>query len=392
MPLLPYRPNALEWPLSPQQVEGLNATIENIYTELRRLTGGTAHDILSATHSDSEPAAEVDGDIITGQAGAWKRLPVGADKEHLVVDGTDPAWGTDGSALTDLNASNITTGTLDAARLATSGVVAGTYGDATHVPQVTVDNKGRVTAAADVAISAPTHSLLSTTHPDTTPASPTLGDLVVAQNAGALDVGKYFLDGVAFDYVPNANDVGAEAFWIDGAPGAGLVSSGAVKWARKANGTAGYVLTAGATGAEWQPASFGGSGVTVYRASNFILADRVATAVTHSTVTVDDSSFWSAGAPTRLTVPASKAGWYSVVGQAVFAAVTGRKVYAQIYVNGVERASVGGDAKILQVSGMFKLAVGDYVELYLYAEQNVAGDPEAITGGSASTFLSMVKL
>lgn len=37
--------------------------------------------------------------------------------------------------------------------LAASGVTAGTYGDATHVAQVTVDGKGRVTTATSVAIS-----------------------------------------------------------------------------------------------------------------------------------------------------------------------------------------------------------------------------------------------
>lgn len=34
-----------------------------------------------------------------------------------------------------------------------SGVTPGTYGDATHVAQITVDEKGHVTAVADVAIS-----------------------------------------------------------------------------------------------------------------------------------------------------------------------------------------------------------------------------------------------
>jgi hypothetical protein len=50
------------------------------------------------------------------------------------------------------NATNISSGTLVAARLATSGVTAGTYGSASAVPQFTVDNKGRITSVSDVSV------------------------------------------------------------------------------------------------------------------------------------------------------------------------------------------------------------------------------------------------
>lgn len=70
-----------------------------------------------------------------------------------------------GSSLTNLNASNISSGTLSADRLPTSGVTAGSYGPASNVspahggtfsvPYVTVDNKGRVTAASTKTITLP---------------------------------------------------------------------------------------------------------------------------------------------------------------------------------------------------------------------------------------------
>lgn len=51
------------------------------------------------------------------------------------------------------NASDLTVGTLDPNRLATSGVVAGTYGSGTFIGQFIVDSKGRVTNATNVPIS-----------------------------------------------------------------------------------------------------------------------------------------------------------------------------------------------------------------------------------------------
>ena len=52
------------------------------------------------------------------------------------------------------NATNLNTGTLSATRLATSGVAAATYGNATFIPTFTVDTYGRITSASNVAISA----------------------------------------------------------------------------------------------------------------------------------------------------------------------------------------------------------------------------------------------
>ena len=70
-----------------------------------------------------------------------------------------------GSGLTNLNASNIGSGTLSVDRLADSGVTATSYGPSTNatpgysgtfnVPYITVDNKGRVTAASTKTITIP---------------------------------------------------------------------------------------------------------------------------------------------------------------------------------------------------------------------------------------------
>jgi len=52
------------------------------------------------------------------------------------------------------NVTNFSTGTLSATRLATSGVAASAYGNATFIPTFTVDTYGRITSASNVAISA----------------------------------------------------------------------------------------------------------------------------------------------------------------------------------------------------------------------------------------------
>jgi hypothetical protein len=400
------RPFSLQWPLDERQVEDLNAVLDDVYELLRqrKAAAPTQHNVLSDTH-DAEVATAANGDILVRAGGVWTRLAIGANGTHLQVIATTPAWSTDGSTLTAINADNITSGTLAAARLADSGVAAGTYGDSTHVSQVTVDVKGRVTAASNVALSLPatTHNLLSTTHPDTTPASPSLGDLVVAQSGAAStsDVGRFWIDGAPFEAVPNGNDVGAEAFWQDGQAAAGIATTGAVTWQRKPNGTNGYVLTATPTGIDWQPAAGGSTlGAGIYRASDFVLADRTPTAVALSTLVFDDGTFWTIALPSRLTIPVGAGGAYAITGAATWDSATLGLVYAHIYVNGVRRATgPAGTANApvgyydpALVSTVLKLNAGDYVELYVEHAANVAGTSYTVKGGTEKTFLQLGRL
>lgn len=81
--------------------------------------GGAPHTLLSTTHTDTSAAVVARGAIVTGQGAspAWARLTIGSAGTVLRSDGTDVAWSTDGSGLTALNASQVTSGTLPLARL-----------------------------------------------------------------------------------------------------------------------------------------------------------------------------------------------------------------------------------------------------------------------------------
>lgn len=70
--------------------------------------GGTSHEILSGTHTDTTTATVIRGDLMTGQLATpkWQRLAVGSANDILGTDGTDVAWATSTGTASPVRANN----------------------------------------------------------------------------------------------------------------------------------------------------------------------------------------------------------------------------------------------------------------------------------------------
>lgn len=114
-----------------------------------------SHALLSATHTDTNAASVVRGDVMVGNSTPeWSRVAVGTAGQFLRSDGTDVSWSVNGSALTTLNASALTSGTVPSGRLPTVPVANGGTGITSYVVGdiIYAASTSTMAALADVAV------------------------------------------------------------------------------------------------------------------------------------------------------------------------------------------------------------------------------------------------
>ncbi len=139
------------------------------------LPTGPAGGVLSGTYpnpgfaSDMTTQAEFDARTLTAGSGLSGGGTLAADRTFDVnVDGSTIEINTDTLRVKadGITANEIAAGAVGASELASTAVTPATYGDATHVAQVTVDADGRITAATAVSITGVTsqHILLADGH------------------------------------------------------------------------------------------------------------------------------------------------------------------------------------------------------------------------------------
>lgn len=152
------------------------------------------------------------------------------------------------------------------------------------------------------------------------------------------------------------------------------------------------------TGGAWQEiaqrnvatGSFAGS--RIYRATAQSIPTATLTAIAFSTESFDAEDMWIAGSPTRLTVPATRAGkWLIVGGVSYVGSLTGLRE-ARIAKNGTDQVinrrttlAAAGESSFVQATALVEAAAGNYFELFAYQD---SGGALNTVGGFATTWFA----
>jgi hypothetical protein len=159
--------------------------------------------------------------------------------------------------------------------------------------------------------------------------------------------------------------------------------------------------TLGSTSLAFAQMTTGGAGAVfcgahVYRATNQSIPNSTDTAISWSNTRYDSDGFWSAGAPTRLTVPSGKAGKYRLATTVSFAANSTSPVVVNIRLNGttviaqnVCPASASSGVTV-PAANDYILAVADFVETVVAQFTGAAKDANANPNASPSLAIQLL--
>lgn len=248
-------------------------------------------------------------------------------------------------------------------------------------------------------------------HVDTRTKTRVLGDLI--QAIGPYTGAKFWGYGAALLPLLTGSETGGAKFWGGGLvfPGIfGGASGDDVLWDRLPIGPSGTFLKSTGAQAEWSPIGDLGTitassqpAAKAYKTSNQTIADGAnasdffgGTQVVFHTTEYDQGGFWSAGSPSRLTVPSGQGGKYVVIGQASWETITSGRRCAWIYKNGRRRGitEIPGDDGGLNLSfcvaTTLALVPGDYVELFVRIDN--VGSSKQLLGDTSDLSLTQLQL
>lgn len=134
----------------------------------------------------------------------------------------------------------------------------------------------------------------------------------------------------------------------------------------------------------------------IYRATDQVIPDTTETAMSFSTASYDSDSFFSGGAPTRLTIPTSLDGTYVVRAQVTPPAYTNGSVKIRIYKNGSQiaenyRTIISSSAAGFEVTKLVQAVATDYFEVKVVSIESPAAS-KTFVGGSASCTFELVRV